>query len=126
MSNLILLVEDEADQRELLVELLQYDGYRAVGAASGKEALSAVAKECPRLVLCDLNLPDMDGRELCRHVYEMCPQPPTFVFLTGVTSFKTGDIPQERILKPVIIEDLLAVVARHVRPTHDDELNAIS
>jgi CheY-like chemotaxis protein len=124
LSKLILVVEDERDQRELLVELLNEEGsYRAVGAATAKAALEAVARECPALVLCDLALPDGDGRELCNRIREICPEPPAFVFLTGLAPTKTQDIGEATLRKPVDVESLLAMIERHAsrrpsRPRH--------
>ena len=115
VSDLILLVEDEADQRELLLELLQHEGYRAVGVGKGKEALAAVSIECPALVLADVILPDMDGRDLREEIHKTCPEPPTFVFLTGLAPTHTARISQETLRKPVDIAELLAAVARHVK-----------
>ena len=115
MSKLILVVEDERDQRELLLELLHEEGgYRAIGAATAKGALEAVAHECPALVVCDLLLPDGDGREVCKRVNEICPEPPPFIFLTGVAPTKTQDVEQKTLRKPVDVDAFLAMVERHV------------
>jgi two-component system phosphate regulon response regulator PhoB len=62
----ILVVEDEDDIRELLGYNLVKEGFRAVLAASGEEALKAVRASLPDLVLLDLMLPGLDGLEVCR------------------------------------------------------------
>src|SRR4051812_17571750 len=59
----VLVVEDEADLRALIVGLLEGDGYAAVGASNGEEALD-VLRTTPRrpcLILLDLMMPRMDG-----------------------------------------------------------------
>jgi two-component system chemotaxis response regulator CheY len=57
----ILVVEDTAELREdLTIELLDA-GYGVVDAGDGACALAAFRRESPDLVICDINLPDMDG-----------------------------------------------------------------
>jgi DNA-binding response OmpR family regulator len=64
----ILVVEDEADLREVLSYNLMRDGYRVVVAEGGAEGLKKARKEVPDLVLLDLMLPDVDGLEVCRRL----------------------------------------------------------
>lgn len=64
----ILVVEDEADLREVLSYNLTRDGYRVVTAGGGAEALRRARKDVPDLVLLDLMLPDLDGIEVCRRL----------------------------------------------------------
>lgn len=60
----VLVVDDEADIRELLKEILETNGYIPVLAASGKEALDTLARISLNAVLLDLIMPEMDGFEL--------------------------------------------------------------
>lgn len=60
----ILIVDDEIDNREQLEELLRPEGYQTVSAASGKQALVAVADQVPDLILLDVTMPGMDGYEV--------------------------------------------------------------
>jgi len=62
----ILIVEDEEDILELVRYNLAREGYRVTGLTSGEEALKAVRKSPPDLVLLDLMLPGMDGLEICK------------------------------------------------------------
>jgi CheY-like chemotaxis protein len=60
----ILIVDDDADSRETLGALLELEGYRAVGAANGQEALDRLAgSEPPCIILLDLMMPRMNGWE---------------------------------------------------------------
>lgn len=60
----LLIVEDDAPIRALLVSALAAAGYHAVEAATAREALTALAEARPHAVLLDLGLPDRDGLEL--------------------------------------------------------------
>jgi len=64
----ILVVEDEADIRELLRYSLTQEGYAVEEAADGAEALDRITRRAPDLVLLDLMLPRMSGLELCRRL----------------------------------------------------------
>ncbi|MEO7251186.1 MAG: diguanylate cyclase [Arenimonas sp.] len=60
----ILIVDDEIDNRQQLEEMLRPEGYLTVSAASGKQALVAVADQVPDLILLDVTMPGMDGFEV--------------------------------------------------------------
>jgi PAS domain S-box-containing protein len=66
----VLVVDDEAGTRELLKEMLESDGYVPVLAASGKEALEALAQISVSAILLDLIMPEMDGFELLLRMKE--------------------------------------------------------
>lgn len=64
----ILVVDDNEANRVLLREILELDGHRVVLATDGSGALRSVAGEEPDLLLLDVNMPGMDGLEVCRRV----------------------------------------------------------
>jgi len=69
MTRFVLVVDDDRDIRDSLVELIEDQGYRAIGAGNGVEALE-VLRTCaapPCLILLDLMMPLMDGREFREH-----------------------------------------------------------
>ena len=68
MSRRILVVEDQADNRQILNDLLTSAGYEIVHAENGEEALAAVAMERPDLILMDIQLPLLDGYEVTRRI----------------------------------------------------------
>jgi DNA-binding response OmpR family regulator len=64
----ILIVEDEESLLKLESILLTAKGYRVIGANDGSEALEALWKEKPDLVLLDVMLPRLDGFEVCKNI----------------------------------------------------------
>lgn len=74
----ILIVDDRPENLELLVQILQKDGYTARPAISADVALISIAHSKPDLILLDIRMPEMDGFELCKRLK---------------TDEDTGDIP---------------------------------
>jgi len=78
----ILVVEDEADQRQLVLDLLGAAGFRVVGADSAEAALEEVERSPVDLVLADWKLPGMNGMELLSRLRETHPSI-AFVMVTA-------------------------------------------
>ena len=68
MSKCILVVEDQEDNRQILRDLLGSAGFQLVEAENGEEALKAVARQRPDLILMDIQLPTLDGYETTRRI----------------------------------------------------------
>jgi len=68
MSKRILVVEDQADNRQIIRDMLAATDYEITEAEDGEQALAAVAKERPDLILMDIQLPIMDGYEVTRRI----------------------------------------------------------
>jgi two-component system cell cycle response regulator DivK len=68
MTKRILVVEDQEDNRQIVRDLLTTTDYEVMEAENGEEALAAVAKQRPDLILMDIQLPIMDGYEATRRL----------------------------------------------------------
>lgn len=64
----VLLVDDEANLRLLVSTTLSNQNFEIIEASRGEEALKLIWEQHPRLILLDINLPDMSGIEICRRV----------------------------------------------------------
>ena len=57
----VLIIEDEAQTRNIFLKCLEFEGFRAVGANNGKTGVKMAQQHQPDLVVCDIMMPDMDG-----------------------------------------------------------------
>ncbi len=117
MSKTILIVDDEKDIRTLLKRYFELNGYAVVLAENGFQAIVRAGTQ-PDLILLDINLPDIDGLEVCRRIREFVSCP--ILFLTAriedgdkLIGFATGG--DDYIVKPFSIEELGARVEAHLR-----------
>ncbi len=82
----ILVVDDEAEIRETLAEILTGAQHRVVTVASGREALERMAAEHYDVILTDIRMPDLDGRALYQEIERRWPgRAARVVFVTGDT-----------------------------------------
>lgn len=68
MSAKILVVDDDSAIVDVLVRILQLDGYTPITATNGVEALERVASEAPDLILLDVTMPRLDGFAVCKQL----------------------------------------------------------
>ena len=68
MSKRILVVEDQNDDRQIIRDMLAGTDYEITEAEDGEQALTAIAKEQPDLILMEIQLPSMDGYEAMRRI----------------------------------------------------------
>jgi diguanylate cyclase (GGDEF)-like protein len=116
---MIMLVEDDASVRVLLERRLRTAGYFVVSFGSAVEALAALAKETPALVLMDVGLPGLDGVEACKRVAAEYPDVPVVLVTSRaevqdrITGLDAGA--RDYISKPFAPRELLARVKAILR-----------
>jgi len=64
----ILVVEDNQDNREMVVKVLKFNGYGVIEAVDGEEAIEKAKTQAPALILLDIYLPKMDGYEVAKRL----------------------------------------------------------
>jgi PAS domain S-box-containing protein len=114
----ILITDDEAELKNVLVETLNAQGFEATGYTSGKEALSALRGRNFDVLLSDLMMPEMDGITLLRDALEV-DQHLICIIMTGqgtiqtaVDAMKVGAF--DYVLKPFRLQAILPVLSRAV------------
>src|SRR5271157_1799199 len=119
MPHTILLVDDEPKMREVVGVALEELGYRALTAASGPAALELLEREDVDLVLTDLRMPSMSGRDLLVAVKRGRPNLPVVLITAystvkdAVQAIKEGAF--DYIGKPFEIEELAATISNALR-----------
>lgn len=117
MDYKILIVDDEPDIVSMLASFFTGNGYQALTVHSGMESLRRVEQN-PDIILLDINMPDMDGLEVCELIRDRVSCP--ILFLTAriedrdkVKGFSAGG--DDYILKPFSLMELEARVCAHLR-----------
>jgi DNA-binding NtrC family response regulator len=82
MKKKILVVDDDCNFRNLVLQILEDEGYSVSTAEDGISALKALESEKCDVLLTDIRMPNMDGIELFNNVKRLYPQMPV-IFLTG-------------------------------------------
>ncbi|MCK5679602.1 response regulator [bacterium] len=110
----VLVVDDEKGVRDLFCRVLETAGYEVASAESGEQALEILEQENFSLLLFDLNLPGIDGIELCKRVRKLLPISIIFAITGYASLFHLHDCRQagfdDYFIKPISIKDLLAEV----------------
>ncbi|MGH7003978.1 MAG: response regulator transcription factor [Alphaproteobacteria bacterium] len=122
----ILMVEDDAELRGALLEQLKlHEEYEPVAAESAGQGLARVREDRFDIILLDVNLPDMDGRELCRVMRRQGVKAP-IIMLTAADSDSDTILGLEAgandyITKPFKLNVLLARLRAHLRQHESSE-----
>lgn len=123
MPSLILVVDDEPKVARLARDYLEKNGFRVIVCGDGQSALTMARREKPDLVILDLMLPNIDGREVCRILRRESDVP--IIMLTAlseeidqVTGLEIGA--DDYISKPFSVRALVARVRALLRRTRGD------
>ena len=116
----ILVVEDDAAIRELIVSTLAADGYGATGVGDAPSALAHIRRRRPDLIITDYHLPGEDGLELLRQLQEQgFGSIPTLVISAD---FRPPDVPLSSFIpKPFDLDAILRAVRRALGRSVDDQ-----
>ena len=109
MNNLILLVEDNDVTVDLMREQLKFLGYQVVIARNGAEAVASAIAELPDLIVMDIQMPVMDGREATARIRKE-PKTQSIPILASTAKAMSGD--REKCLKAGC-DDYIAIPFTH-------------
>jgi len=112
----ILVIEDEAQTRNIFLKSLNFEGFKALGASHGSMGLALAQEHLPDLIICDITMPDMDGYSVLsalRRLQATAAIP--FIFLTAKVTM--GDLRKgmdmgadDYLTKPCTVEQFLSAI----------------
>jgi two-component system response regulator (stage 0 sporulation protein F) len=110
----ILLVDDDAEMRALLVDVLRDEGFEVLQAANGAEALLVLHREVVAAIVLDKNMPGLSGMELLPGLHVICPRTPVII-ITAFGDERTAEETGARggagvLFKPFRMDDLCAML----------------
>ena len=114
-SKVVLVVDDDPDILSLVALVLRGEGYVVETAADGAEALAAVARRLPNLILLDMKMAGMDGWQFAREFHARYDSGAPIVVLTAADDARkrAQEIGAQGWLgKPFTLDDLIAAVDR--------------
>ena len=112
ISDVVLVVDDSPESLGMLNIALNTQGYTALVALNGIQALAIIEKVEPDVILLDAVMPEMDGFETCKRLKKLLPNTP-IIFMTGLTDiedvvkgFEAGGI--DYVTKPISPDEVIA------------------
>jgi DNA-binding response OmpR family regulator len=118
----VLVIEDEAETRNILVESLEAEGFDTICAENGRVGVKKAQEYLPDLVICDIIMPELDGYGVLTTLRQnLLTQKIPLIFLTGKTTdverFYGMDLGANAyVTKPCTVEALLAAIAKVCEP----------
>ena len=125
-SKTLLVIDDDDDLRGALAEQLELEGFHVEQAATGVSGVEAGARVRPDLILLDLDLPDIDGRETCRRLRAEGVAAPVIMLTAAggeadtIQGLEAGA--DDYVTKPFRFGVLLARIRAHLRSHEQSEL----
>jgi len=124
----LLIVDDDTDLRGALAEQLQAEDFTAVEAMDGREGVRLAQEARPDLILLDIDLPDMNGREVCREVRRAGVSAPVIMLTAALSDADTIDGLEaganDYVTKPFKFAVLLARIRAQLR-SHEQSEGAV-
>jgi CheY-like chemotaxis protein len=121
----VLVVEDHPDMRELLVWQMELMGFSAIPAKHGKEGVDKAMEEKPQLILMDIMMPVMDGREATR-ILRSNPATQDIPILAATALFKESELNScieagcnDYLVKPFTFQELRGKIQEYVPMSED-------
>src|SRR5210317_2454772 len=117
----VLLVEDEAAQREVLVYNLKAEGFYVISADNGEDALMLVDEEAPDIIVLDWMMPNLSGIEVCRRLKLRTETRKIPVLMLSARSEEVDRVrgldtgADDYVVKPYAVAELMARVKAHLR-----------
>jgi two-component system, NtrC family, response regulator HydG len=123
----ILVVDDEPLIRHSLSELLTLSGYTVSSASNGKEALRLLKDYNTDVIITDIKMPEMDGRQLLKQIKSLSPETPV-ILVTGYGSIENAveamkDGAYDYITKPIVDSEIKIVLDRIIKQRQIQEEN---
>ncbi|NEP54823.1 MAG: response regulator transcription factor [Moorea sp. SIO3C2] len=127
MVKTILVIEDEAQTREIFLRCLKFEKFEGIGAANGSTGVRLARQHRPDLVVCDIMMPDMDGYEVLSCLrQDAATAAIPFIFLTAKVAME--DLRQgmtlgadDYLTKPCTVENFLDAIASRLQRQKDLE-----
>ena len=116
----VLVVEDHPDMRELLLWQMELMGFLAIPARHGKEGVEKALQEKPNLILMDIMMPGMDGREATR-ILRSNPQTHDIPIVAATVLFREPDLKScidagcnDYLVKPFTFQELQGKIQEYI------------
>ncbi len=129
-KSLVLIAEDDAQIRQALERILNYEGYDTVTVNDGAAALDAIERQKPDAIVLDITMPFVDGMSVCRRIRERGNQTPVLMLTARheladrVSGLDAGA--DDYVTKPFELEELLARLRALLRRTMDTTNEALA
>ena len=119
MTTTVLIVDDDADIRDMMKLFLETDGYQVIAAADGQDALQQLPRVRPGVIVLDLTMPDMDGEEFLERMRATRFARTPVVIMSGrdFTEDKTAGLRADACVnKPVDLDELRKTIRQIASP----------
>ena len=119
---LVMVVDDEPSMRNILQRILKEAGYKVITASNGNTALKLAEEHKPNVILLDLMMPGIDGREVCRRVREFSAASRIIYFTAKAATTNPSELEECRnnkvdasIVKPATSRLILSTASKSLQ-----------